>query len=953
MTQTITASPPSRAQPMPSTAEYAAPHAKASAGGSQAEPSWRRSPRTRRTSRPGHRRLHSQTFALLLATLGCSRVSPAAPGPNDDGGGARSTAAAARAKPPEELPPLAPAPALASAEVLAARRRALRAAIVRLEPSVVAPVAAGTFGRVAFDDGRWADAARGLGQARALGLPDGDDRRAYWMELVARSRAGDAARAAADLEAEARAALNPVDGDEEAAALCPSLALWASDAWIAAGDPGRAARLLSDVDAAGGSKHVGKAMWLLRIARARSAAADADAVTVAGAYRAAIAADSSPDPSVLVEAAKATAAAGGDSEAAALWRRVRVLHPGTKAEEQAKAALATCPPSEGALSPSDTVARLERLRASYQHEAAIAEAAALRPRLERGSDLWCQATEAQARATEIFWLRRKEAAGLYGEAIEACVAWSGRSGLLWRAGQRYHGSGMGPKAIATFAALEAIDPKATIVDDAMRARARAMAEAGRRAEADVVLRAVVAAGGDMAEYAAFDLLRARAEGGHWKGLLAIADAISIVHIDAEHAYNRGRLRYFCALAVERSGDKAGAIERYADTYDHAGVAYYGWLALGRLAGLDKRRAAAVQEAMMRRPALAAAVPSPALQEDRQLLRALWLERMGMHTSARDALEQVSFRGAADLPAGSQAAARAAADSAIKAQVLHLFGETARAMAAAEASERGPEGDHRLWPPSPATLALASLAQPIPADLRSALEAATSGGPIDLAFALAIMRTESRFNPRAESPVHARGLLQLMWPTAKAMNEHLKLRPNLQPTDLYLPEVNIPLGVGYQRRLHGQLGGHLALVASAYNAGPGNTGKWLAERGNWSLDLFVEAIPFKENRRYVKNVLTSWMRYRLLLGEKIPPPRFHLDGKRLQPVDDGVADPAAASASGAASPSPPPATPAARSPTARAPKASARSVRQKIQPKGSASTGTARTSNRKASTLRQR
>lgn len=910
-------------------------------------------PLSRLLTRRAIHRPHAQVLALLWVTLGCSRSSPAAPGATGETGGEQAATPIVSAEPQQALPALTPGPASASAELLAARRRALRTALVALEPTLVAPVAAGSLGRVSFDAGRWADAARGLGQTRALGLPAGDDRRAFWMELVARSRAGEAAQAAAALETEARAALTPAAGDEEAAALCPSLALWASDAWLAAGEPARAAQLLADIEAAGGAKLVGKAMWSLRIARARAKSPDADAASIAAAYRAAVSADPSPDPALLAEAAKAMAASGSEGEASALWRRIRVLHPGTQADSQAAVALAARPAEERELTLPDAVARLERLRASYQHEAAMAEAAALRPRLDRGGDLWCQATEVQARATEIFWLKRKEAAGLYGEAIEACTAWSGRSGLLWRAGQRYHGSGFGAKAIATFSALEAIDGKATIVDDAMRARARALSEAGRGAEADAVLRAVVAAGGDMAEYAAFDLVRARAEAGDWKGLLATADAISAAKIDAEHAYNRGRLRYFAALAAERLGDKAAAIEGYSQTYALAGVAYYGWLALGRLTGLDKRRATAAQEALLRRPPVAAPLPSPALQEDRQLLRALWLERMGMHTSARDALDQVSFRGCADLPSGTPAAARAAADSAIKAQIFHLFGETSRAMAAAEASERAPDGDHRLWPPLPTTRVLATLAQPLPADLLPAIEAATAGGQIDLAFALAIMRTESRFNPRAESPVHARGLLQLMLPTAKAMNDHLKLRPSLEPADLYQPAINIPLGVGYQKRLHGQLGGHLALVASAYNAGPGNTGKWLAVRGNWSLDLFVEAIPFKENRRYVKNVLTTWMRYRLLLGEPIPLPRFQLDGKRLRPVDDSVADPATASASGVAAPGPPPAVPAARPATATPPKASARSLPAKVAIKQDRSAAKTPASKRTSSEKRRR
>src|SRR6185436_12026669 len=66
---------------------------------------------------------------------------------------------------------------------------------------------------------------------------------------------------------------------------------------------------------------------------------------------------------------------------------------------------------------------------------------------------------------------------------------------------------------------------------------------------------------------------------------------------------------------------------------------------------------------------------------------------------------------------------------------------------------------------------------------------------DPRLVLSVMREESRFDLRAKSPAAARGLLQLIIGTARAVGQKLGLM-DVQPEDLYQADVIIPLGAKY-------------------------------------------------------------------------------------------------------------------------------------------------------------
>lgn len=106
-----------------------------------------------------------------------------------------------------------------------------------------------------------------------------------------------------------------------------------------------------------------------------------------------------------------------------------------------------------------------------------------------------------------------------------------------------------------------------------------------------------------------------------------------------------------------------------------------------------------------------------------------------------------------------------------------------------------------------------------------LAAAENNLPTSLIYG--VIWVESRFNPEAESPVGAMGLMQLMPRTATYLAECIGWEGRV---DAYDPEFNIAAGAYYVARLIKQFGGDVDLALAAYNAGPGNVSKWMKNTG---------------------------------------------------------------------------------------------------------------------------
>lgn len=139
--------------------------------------------------------------------------------------------------------------------------------------------------------------------------------------------------------------------------------------------------------------------------------------------------------------------------------------------------------------------------------------------------------------------------------------------------------------------------------------------------------------------------------------------------------------------------------------------------------------------------------------------------------------------------------------------------------------------------------------------------------LDPLLLMAVIKVESRFDPRARSHRGAIGLMQLMPETARWAAEQMRL-PSFSVEHLEDPEVNVRIGAWYLALLRNQFGGDLVLALAAYNGGEGNVRRWLQER-RWSGELeTLDDIPFPETREYVRRVLVNYEWYRRLYGSQL-------------------------------------------------------------------------------------
>jgi len=155
--------------------------------------------------------------------------------------------------------------------------------------------------------------------------------------------------------------------------------------------------------------------------------------------------------------------------------------------------------------------------------------------------------------------------------------------------------------------------------------------------------------------------------------------------------------------------------------------------------------------------------------------------------------------------------------------------------------------------------------------------------LDPALIMALIHTESFFNPRARSNAPAYGLMQLVPHTAgrEAYSKIYGQSRKLTSEYLYDPDNNIELGVTYFDILKNRYMGSIVdpisrtyCAVAAYNGGVSNVGKAFVSQKSINKAMpvinsltsqevyisLVDSLPFRESRTYVRKVLKRVLLY---------------------------------------------------------------------------------------------
>ena len=160
-----------------------------------------------------------------------------------------------------------------------------------------------------------------------------------------------------------------------------------------------------------------------------------------------------------------------------------------------------------------------------------------------------------------------------------------------------------------------------------------------------------------------------------------------------------------------------------------------------------------------------------------------------------------------------------------------------------------------------------------------LQKHTTKYEIDPLFVAAMIREESRYNADAVSYAGAIGLMQIMPANGPEFASRLKI-PRFNTKMLYNPDINIQMGSWYMKSLMNQFDNNHALVAGAYNGGPGRMRRWIKAKQIPDLDEFIEDIGIDQTRRHIKKVIDSYIIYQQLYSNPAPA------SANLPPPSDG-------------------------------------------------------------------
>lgn len=134
--------------------------------------------------------------------------------------------------------------------------------------------------------------------------------------------------------------------------------------------------------------------------------------------------------------------------------------------------------------------------------------------------------------------------------------------------------------------------------------------------------------------------------------------------------------------------------------------------------------------------------------------------------------------------------------------------------------------------------------------------------LDPALVAAVIFCESSYDPKAESRLGARGLMQLMPDTAEWVAHKLgEDGADYSFDNLYDPQTNIRFGTWYLGYLSRRFNGDATKIVCAYHAGQGNVDSWLKNPQYSSDGVTLDVIPTQDTATYASRVLRARDIYR--------------------------------------------------------------------------------------------
>jgi soluble lytic murein transglycosylase-like protein len=319
---------------------------------------------------------------------------------------------------------------------------------------------------------------------------------------------------------------------------------------------------------------------------------------------------------------------------------------------------------------------------------------------------------------------------------------------------------------------------------------------------------------------------------------AAFQALLEVHPASPHVL---RSRYWMGRSLARSEQPTEAQKIFKALVEDAPLTYYGLLAAAASGeDLQARIAPVTPKAMRRDPAL-----TPC--EHMRLERAEHFLAEGMRASVAEELQGLASREAARF------------SSPFVLYLAMLYSEAGDDPAAFQAVAELLRRKH------PSALTPFTLELLFPPRHLELVKKYAAEHQLEPALVLSVMKQESSFRATAESGQGAIGLMQLLPSTAEQLEKGVSKQ-------LFQVEPNIRVGTKYLRKLLNYFCGNRALALAGYNAGMRKVANWKTQGlAEGELIDFVEAIPLRETRDYVAQIIRNhyWYSSRIL-GAKAPP-----------------------------------------------------------------------------------